>query len=122
MEKFKYQLASILLAIIIGAVVGSVFTGIKKNKEIEKLNEQHKEELKQKIKLALEFIEAREKKIKELEKTATNDSLLILKLQDQIEQDGVRVEKRRREAAKLSRDEKVRWLNDWAVNQPSNSN
>jgi len=120
MEKYKYQIAAILLAIIIGAVGGSIFTGNQKNREIRELNEKHKEELKKNIELATEAIKTRNKKIKELEEISTHDSLVILQLHEQIKQDGVRVEQRRREAAKLSRDEKVRWLNDWAANQPSN--
>lgn len=111
-ENLKYQFVAILLAIVIGIVAGSYFMSLRSDKELLELQEKHKQELKNRVELALKVIEQRDRKVDSLEKIVEQDSIKILSFQKRIEQDGVRIDKLRKDAKNLTPTEKSRWLTD----------
>ncbi len=119
MEKYKHQFIVLLIALVIGAVGGILFSGSRHNSEIEKLNEQHKKELKWRVDSAIKVIEGRDETIKELHDISLQDSLLIKDLYKKIEQDGVKVTSgKRQELKNLSHAQKVNWLSNRYTRKP----
>jgi len=119
MDKYKLQVGVLMLAIIIGMALGAFYTGKNKNKELLELQEKHVKQLEKQNKQSLKIIKEREKKIEILEDSSKKDSLLILKLEKSLEQDGVKVEQKRKQVKNLSNEQKKQWLVD-RYSTPSN--
>lgn len=112
MEKHSIQFSVIALAMGVGFLLGSFLTKQRAEEELEQLNETHKQELIQQDFKLKEVIQQREEQIKELEVLAKTDSLTINSLLFKIKQDGLKLEQKRNDAAKLNTSkEKLDWFN-----------
>lgn len=110
MDKYKYQIIALVIAILIGTVAGYLLSSNNSDKEIKKLTEQHAKELKEEVSGYKQKIHTLDLKIQELELQAKFDSAKISNLQYSIKKDGVETDLRRKQAAKFTHNEKVDFL------------
>ena len=113
MDKFKYQIIVIIACFFIGGFLGHLFTAGEKNKEIRKLSVQHKIELTKEIALSKERIKVYTSQLEKLSVQHKTDSLQIISYKEQIIKHTVETEKKRKEAAKLNKDEKKKFIIDY---------
>jgi uncharacterized protein HemX len=110
MKDFKQQIVALLLVLIIGGVAGAYYMSIKTDDKLKEQEAKHKQELKNRVELALKIIEERDSVITALNSVTHKDSLRIISMEKRIEADGVRIKKLITDINKLSPDEKVDWL------------
>ena len=109
-NKYFFQAIALTLAIVIGIVVGGLLTNSRKNKELEKLVNKHKLELEKENKQAERKIIELAEVLKKNKLEATADSLAIVSLSSDITRNKKTIEELRRNALKLTPDEKVIYL------------
>lgn len=107
-----------LVALLVGLAIGSIFMAWGDNKDMAKMREQQKKELR----------EVREKESKkrdslnvylhDLKQRSIQDSIVIVSLKDHIKADGVQVAKLKDKLNKLTIDEKVIWITNRYSTKP----
>jgi len=113
MDKFKYQIIGIVLCFLIGGFLGHLFTAGEKDKEIKKLSDQHKIELTTEINLSKQRIGTLNEQLVKLNEQHKSDSASIVMYKDQIAKHAAETEQKRKEAAKLNKDEKKKFIIDY---------
>jgi uncharacterized protein HemX len=112
MDKYKYQIIALVIALIIGVGVGYLFTSGAKNKEIKKLTEQHQKDLKSQNEEKFKEIKKIKDKVASLDTLRLADSLRIKNLNHQISQRQISEQQLKDKVTKLSTDEKKKWIID----------
>lgn len=104
------NLIILVVVCFLGILGGALFTGHMKDSEIQKLSDEHQKNLKKEIKLEKERLKIYDKIIASKDSLHQVDSLIIVRQANDIVEHDKLVQKQRREAAKLSRDEKKNFL------------
>lgn len=110
MKTFKQQFFFLLVVLIIGGASGAYIMHLKTEDKLREQEIKHKQQLKNRVELALKAIEKRDSVITALDSITREDSLRIISMEKRIEADGVKMKKLIKDINKLSPDEKVDWL------------
>lgn len=104
------NLIIVIVVCFLGVLGGALFTGHMKDNEIQKLTDEHQKNLKREIKLEKERLKIYDKVIASKDSLHQVDSLIIVRQANDIAEHDRLVQRQRRDAAKLSRDEKKNFL------------
>ncbi len=107
----KYSYIALLLAVIIGVGVGHLFTNSSKNREMVKLVETYEQKLKVEQQVAKDSIKSLTILTQVLQDSINLRTEEILNLEHRIEQDGVAIERLRKERKQWTNEEKIDFLN-----------
>lgn len=106
----KFSVLALALAVILGLIIGNVFTSTIKGKQLKSLQNKYEQLINDQVKYSQEQIKYRDDSIKVLLEKGKKDSLEVVKLKTDIVSNSTRVEHKREEAKKLTKNEKADWL------------